>query len=135
MNYKYNDKSFQATDVYKEFIKKNAGKGNLKIRAYAANEALPISNLKVIISTTIGDEKVIFFEGVTDSSGMIETISLPAPVINKNNLLVPDTITYEIEASYDDLNQVFTINMYDGICVLQNIKFTPGLVEGDINGN
>lgn len=131
----YNDKSFQETSIYKNFLLKNSGKGNLKIRAYAANEALPINNLRVVISTMIDNNKVIFFEGSTDSSGMIETISLPAPKRDSNNLLVPNTINYEIDTFLGDNEQVFNVNMYDGICVLQNIKFVPSLKDGDFGGN
>lgn len=128
----YNDKNFQNSSVYKDFLVKNAGLGSLKIRAYAASEALPISDLLVIISTIIDNKKIIFFEGSTDSSGMIETLKLPAPLVSSNNLLVPDTITYEIDTKLGDIEQKFNVDMYDGICVLQNIKFVSG---GDLDGN
>ena len=123
-----NIKEFMNTKSYQEFIKNNPGKGNLKIRAYAASEALPVSGLRIVVSSTINNQQIIFFDGLTDSSGMINTISLPAPQLNLNNLEVPATIRYEIDAFFD--NQVgkrsFYVNMYDGICVVQNINYTPG---------
>jgi len=121
------DEEFMKTEVYQEFMKKNTGRGNLKIRAYAASEALPVSGLKVIVSSEMDGYKMIFFEGVTDASGIIQTLSLPTPPLEFNNLEVPNTTTYHITAiSNGSLSQDFLVNMYDGICVVQNINFIPG---------
>ena len=110
---------------YIDFIRNNPGTGKLKIRSYAASEALPVGGLNIIVSSMISNNKVIFYEGVTDSSGMIPTISLPAPSL-VDNLLVPKTIKYDIEAYIENKKSNFSINMYDGVCVLQNINFIPG---------
>lgn len=114
-------------NIYNKFMSENTGFGNLKIRAYAASEALPVSGLNIIVSSNIDNNNVVFFRGMTDSSGMIETIKLPAPKLNLSNLEVPKTTIYNIEA-YMDINNKsnFSVNMYDGICVVQNINFVPG---------
>lgn len=117
---------FMKSSEYADFIKKNPGTGNLKIRAYTASEALPVSGLRITVSSDISGRKVIFFRGVTDSSGMIPTISLPAPSLN-NNLEIPNTIKYNIEVNNDNLS----IDMYDGVSVVQNIN----VVAGDNYGN
>jgi len=129
--------NFIESDVYKNFISLNSGKGNLKVRAYAASEALPISGLAIEVSTMIDNYKVIFFEGVTDDSGMITNLSLPAPVINQDNLIIPEAITYEIKATslIDNTTQIFTINMYDGICAVQNINLIPDAKGYDTYGS
>ncbi len=111
---------------YQDFIQKNQGSGNLKIRAYAASEALPVGGLSIRVSTKIGNYDVIFFQGKTDASGMIQTISLPTPVLDANNLIAPSSILYVIEASSDALTKKFVVSMYDGICVVQNINFIKG---------
>ena len=120
-----NINEFMKTNDYTDFIKENPGIGRLKIRAYAASEALPVSNLKIVVSSIISSTKVIFYEGFTDTSGMIPNISLPAPSLI-DNLVVPKTIKYDIEASMNNNTSNFSINMYDGICVVQNINFVPG---------
>ena len=120
-----NINEFMKTNDYTDFIKENPGIGRLKIRAYAASEALPVSNLKIVVSSIISSTKVIFYEGFTDTSGMIPNISLPAPSLI-DNLVVPKTIKYNIEASMNNNTSNFSINMYDGICVVQNINFVPG---------
>ena len=120
-----NINEFMKTNDYTDFIKENPGIGRLKIRAYAASEALPVSNLKIVVSSIISSTKVIFYEGFTDTSGMIPNISLPAPSLI-DNLEIPKTIKYDIEASMNNSVSNFSINMYDGICVVQNINFVPG---------
>lgn len=117
----FNDESFKNSTVYKEFINNNSGKGNLRIRAYVANEALPIAGLKVIVSTTWNNEKIVFFEGETDASGMIETLSLPTPRLSLDNMEAPNSIIYDVEAISNNFKQVFKVLMYDGVCVVQNI--------------
>ena len=116
---------FKNSSLYDSFIKENSGIGNLKIRAYTASLALPVADLEVTISSLIDNMNVIFFRGKTDKSGMIENIELPAPVLG-NNLVVPNTITYNILAG----GNRFSVNMYDGVCVVQNIN----MVLGDNNG-
>ena len=135
MNFVYmTDKEFMNSEAYKKFMKVNHGKGKLKIRAYAASEALPVGGLKIVVSTMINEQKVIFFEGVTDASGMIENLVLPAPELNLDNMEIPLATDYEIDAiSFDgSLDKVYHVNMYDGICVVQNINYTPNSYGGDI---
>lgn len=112
--------------AYKEFKKNNPEYGNLKIRVYAASEAIPISNLKVTITTKIGNDNVVFYEGYSDESGVIENIILPAPKLDLNNLDVPKSTTYEIVATYvpDNVSEVFKVNIYENVTVIQNINIS-----------
>ena len=121
-----NDNEFVNSLVYQKFIENNPGKGYLKIRAYAASEALPVVGLRIIVSSLIDNEKVIFFDGITDDSGMIDTLTLPTPKLDNSNLEIPFTINYSIEAIKDTINKKFSVDMYDGVCVVQNINFVPG---------
>ena len=125
--YYYDDQSFKNTSLYQDFNKENPVKGNLRIRAYAANQAIPVSGIKIIISLIYQNNKIVFFEGVTNDSGIIERISLPAPRLVADNLLAPNKLTYDIDATYepDNLNQKYKINIYEDICVVQNINIVP----------
>ncbi len=122
---------FMNTQSYRDFMRVNKGSGNLKIRAYAASEALPVAGINIIVSTMIDNQKVVFFRGVTDASGMVETLSLPAPELNLSNLDVPISVPYEIDAVMGNMERIYTVNMYDGICVVQNINFIPGGNNGN----
>lgn len=132
MTYNVNDKDFLNSELYKSFINSNSGIGFLKIRAYAASGAVPISGLSIVVSKDIGGNKVIFFEGVTNDSGVIERISLPAPRIDSDNLVSPILTTYNISAVYEGENKLYKVNVYDGIYVVQNINLTPNINGVDL---
>ena len=74
--YYFNDDTFKTTDLYKKYLVNNPATGYLKIRASSASEAIPISNLKIVVSKKIDTSKIIFYEGVTNESGIIEKIIL-----------------------------------------------------------
>ena len=129
--YNINDIDFINSDIYKEFKKNNPSYGYLRIRAYYASGALPINNMKIIVKTKFNDNTIIFYEGKTDQSGVIERIKLPAPKMILDNLVIPDKIEYEIDALYPDENfsSKYLISMYEGICVVQNINVPPRTLE------
>ena len=135
--YNINDKELNSLLEYQEFVKENEGVGSLRIRAYGASEAVPIEGMNIEVSTIIGDDiKLIFFEGVTDSSGMIEKLRLPAPVLGADNLIAPKWTVYNIKATYDGEEENFKVNLYDGICAQQIINIVPNtLVRGFKYGN
>ena len=124
-----NNPDFQASELYQNFLENNKGSGGLLIRAYAANEAIPIEGMKIIVSTIFNDVKIIFFEGVTDNSGMIKRLQLPAPATDPNDLNVPKKTVYQIEVPYilNNTNMEYSVNIYDGVCVIQNINPIPNV--------
>lgn len=129
----YND--FMNSEEYQEFIKNNPEVGYLNIRAYAANSAIPITDLEVKVSKIINNQKVIFFDGKTDQSGLISNINLPTPPVGNNDEVVPLSSDYEVSAMYNGDNLVFQVVMYSGISVLQNISVVPNLrLDGGIYG-
>lgn len=124
-NVNIKDSNFISTIVYKNFMIENTGRGILNIRASFANQALPITNLKVVVSKEIENYNVIFYEGVTNISGLIGKISLPTPPKENDDLIAPKTTTYKITAVYNNKEYTYVVNMYDGICVVQNINIVP----------
>ena len=125
--YSINDQNFINSESYQKFLRDNTSRGYLNIRAYAASQAIPISGLRVVISTNIDNNKVIFFEGSTNSSGVIGGIALPTPKLDPNNLDAPNKTTYEVEATYaqDNLTKIYSVNMYENVSVIQNINIVP----------
>ena len=120
--YNINDSEFKNSSFYQDFLKDNPTSGYLKIRAYAASEAIPISNMQVEISKTIGDNKIIFFSGITDNSGMIERVTLPTPRLDVSDLNVPNNIEYDIKTSYEGVDTLYKVIMFEGVCVVQTIN-------------
>ena len=124
-NVNITDSNFISTIVYKKFMIENTGRGILNIRASFANQALPITNLKVVVSKEIENYNVIFYEGVTNISGLIGKISLPTLPKENNDLIAPKATTYKITALYNNREYTYVVNMYDGIYVVQNINIVP----------
>ncbi len=131
--YNVNDSSFIDSKIYKDYLNDNPEKGGLRIRAYAASGAIPISGVGIIISKVIDNNMVIFYEGITDSSGLIEKVILPAPKLELSNLGVPKKATYDIKATYNGVDRTYKVNIYENVCVVQNINITPDMsMEGII---
>lgn len=124
-NVNITDSNFISTIVYKKFMIENTGRGILNIRASFANQALPITNLKVVVSKEIENYNVIFYEGVTNISGLIEKMSLPTPPKENDDLIAPKNTTYKITTLYNNREYTYVVNMYDGIYVVQNINIVP----------
>ena len=126
MKYMIDDDSLN-NSKYQAFLANNPGKANLKIRAFMASEALPLVGIHIVVQTKVGEDEFVFFDGETDSSGMIRTLSLPTPLLISDNLETPSSIVYEVLAESDSmhLNRLYQVRMYDGICVIQNIEFLP----------
>lgn len=124
-NVKITDSSFINSAIYKRFMDENTGRGILNIKASFANQALPITNLRVIVSKEIENINVVFFDGVTNISGIIGKIILPTPPLDNDDLVAPKMTIYKITAVYNNKEYSYNVNMYDGICVVQNINIVP----------
>ena len=129
--YNINDINFINSNLYKNFINKNQKVGFLKIRAYTASEAVPIIGLIVVVSKTIDNNKIIFYEGKTNESGVIEKITLPAPTLNLDDLNTPNGTTYDISATYDGIESNYLVNIYEGVYVVQTINVIPKMNRTD----
>ena len=125
--YTIKDLNFKNSLIYQNYLKDNPSTGFLKIRAYTANEAIPIVGLKIIVSKELGGSKVIFYEGITDNSGVIEKIALPAPKLDTNNTEVPNHTKYNIEAITNNETLNYVINIYENVYVVQTINLLPKL--------
>lgn len=120
---------------YPDFVKENTGVGLLKIQVFTANQAFPLEGVNIVISRVIDGDKVIFFTGATDSSGIIDNINLPTKA-SKADVLSPEDIiytNYDVLAEYSKNNAVqdYTVTVFDDIKVIQPIKFAT--VGGDMS--
>lgn len=130
-----NINDIKETEEYKKFISENPGVGYLKIKAYSANEAVPIKGLKVVVSKLIDTNRIVFFEGFTNESGIIERISLPAPLLNSNNLDAPLSTIYDIDSYYNDIDRKYSVRMFQDVFVVQNINVIPTNIIRSYYGN
>ena len=132
--YNINDENFKNTEAYRSFMNDNPANGYLKIRAYSASEAIPVRGLKITVSTEYEGNTIIFFDGVTDTSGVIEKIILPAPKLNSDNMNVPSRTTYDINATYEPnlVDLKYQVNIYEDVFVIQNINIVPDSNSGGL---
>lgn len=126
---------FFTRDKFPEFSLENSGSGILKVQAVATNQAFPLQEVEIEVSKNINGEKVIFFQGVTDSSGIIDQIFLPAKVPKKVVEQASDVIftKYTVTAKYpySNLKRVYEVGIFDNIKVIQPIKFSAmNIIEG-----
>ncbi len=123
----YTDERLKSDAAYQEFLRENPGVGYLKVRASAANEAVPISGIQIKVSKLIGTNNVVFFRGETDYSGMINDIVLPAPKEVVSDEVIPKFTSYDLTAkgSIQNIDDRYTISVCCGITVIQYINVTP----------
>lgn len=132
---------FKNLDLYEDFIKENPDTGYLKVQVFTAYRAIPIADTAILITKDIEEYRVVFFQGVTDSSGIISGIALPAPLTITSSTpdVVPGYTIYNMTAVHEGYQSLrtYSIGMFGGINVIQYVKMVPSInLEGvDFNGN
>lgn len=120
---------FMKTDSYNNFIKENPSVGKLKIEAFTAYGAIPIPDTQILITKEIDGKNVLFFKGMTNSSGIIEDIELPAPiaVLDANKDDIPNYTIYNLTAIHEGFETIkkYRVGMFGDISIIQYVKMTP----------
>lgn len=138
MEYNFDSQEFKSTDMYKDFIRENSARGILKVEAHSSTNAYPLKNVRVIVSKMIGNDKVIFYDGVTNESGIIENIILPTKVMTDEVNSADDIIftMYDLEASYldNDLKKDYNVSIFDNVKVIQPVVFQiDEIISGELS--
>ena len=130
-----NLEEFKKTEAYQDFIQVNPATGKLKVEVFTAYKAIPISDTRILVTKNINGQTVLFFTGVTDSSGMISNIELPAPEEN-TNFKPGDTAQYtiyDVTAIHEGFERIkkYDIAIFGNTGVIQYIKMIPEIyMEG-----
>lgn len=136
-----NLEDFKQTESYEKFIQENPSTGRLKVEVFTAYRAIPIPNTRILVTKDIDGQKVLFFSGLTDSSGMISNIELPSPAENKN--FKPGDVAqytmYDVTAIHEGYERIkkYDVAIFGNTGVIQYIKMIPEIkMEGiDQNGS
>ena len=98
-----------------------------------ADQAIPIPDVEILITKEIGDDVVIFFRGYTDSSGIIDNITLPAPAdtYNVSTETFSEFEVYDLTAvkeSFQTLKKIYDWNVrrIKSVAVHQNDSYDSG---------
>ena len=129
---------FKNTDLYDDFIKENPDIGHLKVQVFTAYGAIPIAETGVLVTKDIEEYRVVFFQGFTDSSGIISDIPLPAPltVTSSTPDIIPGYTIYDMAAVHEGYQalKTFSIGMFGGVNIIQYVKMMPEIgLEGTRN--
>ena len=127
MNYISYDE-FKKSSLFNDFISKNPSVGYLKIKVDRPLESIPVEGVEIIIYKDIGEDLVVFYYGMTDSSGIIDNIKLPSPKsISFNSLEIPDYEVYSLKVKKEGFREINYLDLvvYSGIKILQNINLEP----------
>lgn len=124
---------FKKTEDYNNFIKENPTTGKLKVEVFTAYQAIPIPDTEIIITKDIGNKKVLFYRGFTNSSGMIENIILPSKEENIN-YKPGDTATfteYDLTAIHEGFERIkkYDIAIFGNLGIIQYVKMIPDSLE------
>ena len=136
MQYYYDSEEFKDSSTYKNFININDSYGILKIEAFTASGAYPLAGVDIIVSKVLDGNKIIFYEGKTNDSGIIESIVLPTRSIKEEINNASDILftTYDLEANYKkyDVSKNYDVSIFDEVKVIQPVTFAiDELVEGE----
>lgn len=130
---------FKKTKEYEAFIKENPSIGHLKIYAFTAYKAVPVENVEVLITKDFGENKVIFFNGYTNSSGTISNIELPAPngEFNATTFETPRYTLYDLSAIDEEYESIkkYNIGMFGDVNIIQYLKMIPKVELSGENNN
>ncbi len=135
MNNAISLEEFKQMDEYNSFMEQNPSNGILKIQVFSATQSIPIANVNIRITKQIGNNNVIFFEGKTDESGIIDNILLPAPngEYNAETYEIPGNTSYMVTAVSNNFNEVKQkeVGMFGDIKVIQVFRIAP--TNGEAN--
>lgn len=114
-------------DTYEAFRAQNQETGFLRIQAFAGRQVAPVPNATVLVTHTFTDGTRRFASGVTDESGVLDGIALPAPsgsIAQTPTGEMPYAL-YDIRVSHPDFRtEVFQqVPVFAGIKSIQPVRF------------
>lgn len=111
--------------VMDEYLERYCEQGILRVQAFRGQQAIPVEGVHVTVRCPIGGDQMIFFQGETDSSGIIDPILLPAP--KPETSLSPGQddpcSEYEIIAEHPDFETLTTtVMVFPGVKTIQPLQ-------------
>lgn len=134
----FNSDEFMNSPDYFDFIGENNKTGVLKVQVYTANQAYPLEDVNINVFKEINGNNVLFYSGVTDSSGIVDDIILPTKP-GKEDINSPEDIVYTdylvvLEYPKANVKREYIISIFDGLKVIQPVRIPiVNLIEGDQN--
>ncbi len=112
-----------------DFRTSNNGEGTLRVQAFSGQQAFPVVNARVVVSKDFTEGTYTFFDDLTDTSGIVENMSLITPesgLANENNEILPYS-TYTIRVTHPFFRTTVYTNVpvFDTITSIQPVNLIP----------
>ena len=109
-----------------KLLEDDAQAGVLKVTATTGRGLVPIKDARVYVTKMLDGDRVIFFKGLTDESGAIEDIVLPAPSraisFDKDGGTPYSSYDIKIEHPLYETMYVYNVPIFEGIKSIQNVS-------------
>lgn len=108
--------------------------GTLSVRVFTSNAQLPVEGATVVIMQEgTGDRRELLSLQVTDSSGLIQPITIPTPAPGESTAPLPigdPSVPYALCSVWAEragfaMLQVEGIQIFPGVETMQNMRLTP----------
>ncbi len=112
-----------------DFRAKNNGNGTLKVQTFSGREAFPIVSARVQVTKDFDNGVHTFTDELTDTSGIVDGISLIAPRKNlaqEDNSILPFS-TYTIKVTHPNfITTLYTnVPVFDEVTSIQPVNLVP----------
>ena len=120
---------------YEEYIRQYPGRGSLKVQISVAQGAYPIKNVMVDVSQVLGGVRYSLYNDVTDISGIVDNMVLPArsigTTLNAEDGMMPEA-EYMITVFHPDFREITDcrVVIHDRVETILPINLTPVTGEG-----
>ena len=119
-----------------DFLQNNPESGFLRVQVFAANQSFPIQNATVVVRKRFPGKDKVFFTAQTDSNGIMNRITLPAPdreLADAPSALQPYS-TYDVLVSHPRFIQVIVddVAVFDSVETVQNVEMIPCMPDDDM---
>lgn len=106
---------------YDEFLRNNPSQGIMRVQAFTADQAFPVTNAAVRVYIRLAEGERELYSGITDVDGIADNIRLPAPdssiSFNENSTIEPYAV-YSLRVSKPG----FSTAVFEGIPVFDSVK-------------
>ena len=116
-------------NTYQDYLNNNRKAGTLRVQAFVAGRAFPVSDVKITVSKKISGKDYTVAERITDKSGIASNIILPAPEGNLSET-PPEKApyaTYDVLVEHPDYTTLLfkDVPVFDGIESIQPVEMRP----------
>lgn len=112
-----------------EFKKDNTAEGTMKVQVFAGREIFPIVNARVVVSKDFTEGNHVFYDEMTDISGIVDSLILSAPpkenAKRTNEMPIFSTYTIKVTHPYYITTVYKNVPVFDSVLSIQPVNMIP----------